>query len=106
MTQHSLSLPTLALATPTLPNPELADPETCWQAVLRRDRTYNGRFWFSVRTTGVYCLPSCAARQPLRRNVAFHASPAAAEAAGFRPCKRCKPRWLMWRATSACRAAH
>jgi AraC family transcriptional regulator, regulatory protein of adaptative response / methylated-DNA-[protein]-cysteine methyltransferase len=90
MTQHSLSLPTLALATPTLPD-TLPDRDTCWQAVLRRDRTYNGRFWFSVKTTGVYCLPSCAARRPLRHNVAFHASPAAAEAAGFRACKRCKP---------------
>jgi AraC family transcriptional regulator, regulatory protein of adaptative response / methylated-DNA-[protein]-cysteine methyltransferase len=90
MTQHSLSLPTLALASPT-PHDALPD-ETCWQAVQRRDRSYNGRFWFSVRTTGVYCLPSCAARPPLRRNVEFHASPEAAEAAGFRPCKRCKPR--------------
>jgi AraC family transcriptional regulator, regulatory protein of adaptative response / methylated-DNA-[protein]-cysteine methyltransferase len=90
MTQHSLSLPTLALTTPTLPD-TLPDEGTCWQAVLRRDRTYNGRFWFSVRTTGVYCLPSCAARRPLRANVAFHASPTAAEAAGFRACKRCKP---------------
>jgi AraC family transcriptional regulator of adaptative response/methylated-DNA-[protein]-cysteine methyltransferase len=87
MTQHPLSLPTLALATHTLP-----DPETCWQALLRRDRALNGRFWFSVRSTGVYCLPSCAARQPLRQNVDFHASPDAAEAAGFRACKRCKPR--------------
>ena len=80
MTQHSLSLPTLALATPILPD-TLPDGETCWQAVQRRDRTYNGRFWFSVRTTGVYCLPSCAARPALRPNVAFHASPDAAEAA-------------------------
>jgi len=87
MTQQTSSFPTLALATPTLP-----DPEACWQAVQRRDRAYNGRFWFSVRTTGVYCLPSCAARPPLRRNVDFHASPAAAETAGFRACKRCKPR--------------
>jgi AraC family transcriptional regulator, regulatory protein of adaptative response / methylated-DNA-[protein]-cysteine methyltransferase len=87
MTQHTLSFPTVALATSLLP-----DPDTCWQAVQRRDRTYNGRFWFSVRSTGVYCLPSCAARPPLRRNVDFHSSPAAAEAAGFRPCKRCKPR--------------
>src|SRR5882762_2125498 len=91
MTQHSLSLPTLALATSTLPD-ALPDEGTCWQAVQRRDRAYNGRFWFSVRTTGVYCLPSCAARPALRRNVAFHASPDAAEAAGFRACKRCKPR--------------
>ena len=90
MTQHALSLPTLALATPTF-RQTFPDQETCWQAVLRRDRTYNGRFWFSVRTTGVYCLPSCAARRPLRANVAFHASPVAAEAAGFRACKRCKP---------------
>ena len=85
--QPTLPLPTVAFATPTIP-----DPDTCWQAVQRRDRGYNGRFWFSVRTTGVYCLPSCAARRPLRRNVAFHASPEAAEAAGFRACKRCKPR--------------
>jgi AraC family transcriptional regulator of adaptative response/methylated-DNA-[protein]-cysteine methyltransferase len=91
MTQHSLSLPTLALATSTLPDTR-PDEGTCWQAVQRRDRAYNGRFWFSVRTTGVYCLPSCAARPALRRNVAFHASPEAAEAAGFRACKRCKPR--------------
>ena len=91
MTQHPLSLPTLALATQTLPA-----PDTCWQALLRRDRAFNGRFWFSVKSTGVYCLPSCAARQPLRQNVDFHASPDAAEAAGFRACKRCKPR--DWRA--------
>ncbi|MCW5733016.1 MAG: bifunctional DNA-binding transcriptional regulator/O6-methylguanine-DNA methyltransferase Ada [Enhydrobacter sp.] len=68
------------------------DPDSCWAAVQQRDRTFNGRFWFSVQSTGVYCLPSCAARPPLRKNVAFHASPEAAEAAGFRPCKRCKPR--------------
>ncbi len=95
MTQHSLVLPTLALASPTLRDTP-PDEAACWQAVQRRDRACNGRFWFSVRTTGVYCLPSCAARPPLRRNVAFHASPDAAEAAGFRACKRCKPR--DWRA--------
>ena len=87
MTQHPVALPTLALATIALP-----DSDTCWQALLRRDRSFNGRFWFSVKSTGVYCLPSCAARTPLRRNVDFHASPEAAEAAGFRACKRCKPR--------------
>ena len=96
MTQHSRSFPAVALATPILPDLGLPDPDTCWQAVQRRDRAYNGRFWFSVKTTGVFCLPSCAARPPLRANVAFHASPEAAEAAGFRPCKRCKPR--DWRA--------
>ena len=89
MTQHTLSFPTVALASPR--RAQLPEADTCWQAVRQRDRTYNGRFWFSVRTTGVYCLPSCAARPALRKNVAFHASPADAEAAGFRPCKRCKP---------------
>ena len=87
MTQHTLSFPTVALATPLIP-----DPDACWHAVQQRDRAYNGRFWFSVKSTGVYCMPSCAARPPLRRNVDFHPSPGAAEAAGFRPCKRCKPR--------------
>lgn len=81
----------MALASPPTPG-MLPDPDTCWAALRQRDRTYNGKFWFSVRSTGVYCLPSCAARPPLRRNVAFHSSPDAAEAAGFRPCKRCKPR--------------
>src|SRR5260370_5751237 len=66
--------------------------DPCGHAVQQRDRASNGGFWFSVKTTGVYCLPSWAARPPLRKNVAFHASPEAAEAAGFRPCKRCKPR--------------
>ncbi|WP_421996037.1 bifunctional DNA-binding transcriptional regulator/O6-methylguanine-DNA methyltransferase Ada [Reyranella sp.] len=91
MTRHALPPPTLSLASPAFPA-RLPDDETCWQAIRRRDRAWNGRFWFSVRTTGVYCLPSCAARPPLRRNVSFHASPEAAEAAGFRACRRCRPR--------------
>jgi AraC family transcriptional regulator of adaptative response/methylated-DNA-[protein]-cysteine methyltransferase len=100
MTQHAFAPLTVALAAPLSPplssSRALPDPDACWQAVQKRDRAHNGRFWFSVRTTGVYCLPSCAARPPLRKNVDFHASPAAAEAAGFRPCKRCKP--LDWQA--------
>src|SRR5262245_28271407 len=62
-----------------------------WEAVRRRDRGADGAFYYAVQTTGVYCRPSCAARLPRRDNVEFHATPAAAEAAGFRPCKRCKP---------------
>ena len=62
-----------------------------WAAVQRRERAADGSFWYSVRSTGVYCRPSCASRGALRANVAFHASPGAAEAAGFRPCLRCKP---------------
>ena len=65
-----------------------------WAAVQRRDRAADGTFYYSVRTTGVYCKPSCGAR-PLRKNVAFHASPAEAEQAGFRPCKRCRPNEAM-----------
>ena len=62
-----------------------------WAAVQRRDQDADGVFYYSVRTTGVYCRPSCAARPALRQNVRFHASCAEAEQAGFRPCLRCKP---------------
>jgi AraC family transcriptional regulator of adaptative response/methylated-DNA-[protein]-cysteine methyltransferase len=68
-----------------------ASEDQRWQAVLRRDRAVDGTFYYSVRTTGVYCRPSCAARLPRRENVRFHDSCAAAERAGFRPCKRCRP---------------
>jgi AraC family transcriptional regulator of adaptative response/methylated-DNA-[protein]-cysteine methyltransferase len=68
-----------------------ATDEARWQAVIDRDRAADDVFFFSVRTTGVYCRPSCGARLPRRENVAFHASPAEAEAAGFRACLRCKP---------------
>ncbi len=79
-------------ATPvTADQPAGLDPEVCWQAVQRRDASFDGRFWYSVCTTGVYCKPSCGARTPLRKNVGLHASRDAAEAAGFRPCQRCKP---------------
>ena len=81
--------------------PRLPDAETCWAALRRRDRAFNGHFYFAVKTTGVYCLPSCGARTPRRGNVSFHASCDAAEAAGFRPCKRCRPReWLIDRGLS------
>jgi AraC family transcriptional regulator of adaptative response/methylated-DNA-[protein]-cysteine methyltransferase len=62
-----------------------------WEAVTRRDRAADGAFFYSVQTTGVYCRPSCASRRARRENVRFHASAAAAERAGFRPCKRCRP---------------
>jgi len=62
-----------------------------WAAVVARDRAADVRFFYSVRTTGVYCRPSCAARLANPKNVSFHASTTDAEAAGFRPCKRCKP---------------
>ncbi|HEY8507521.1 MAG TPA: bifunctional DNA-binding transcriptional regulator/O6-methylguanine-DNA methyltransferase Ada [Steroidobacteraceae bacterium] len=62
-----------------------------WKAVLTRDATQDGKFVYGVMTTGVYCRPSCAARRPLRRNVRFFSTPAEAEQAGLRPCRRCKP---------------
>jgi AraC family transcriptional regulator, regulatory protein of adaptative response / methylated-DNA-[protein]-cysteine methyltransferase len=71
-----------------------SDGEARWDAVRRRDRAADGAFYYSVRTTGVYCRPSCAARLPKRENVAFHLTCAEAEAAGFRPCKRCRPNEL------------
>jgi AraC family transcriptional regulator of adaptative response/methylated-DNA-[protein]-cysteine methyltransferase len=71
--------------------PAFASDDERWEAVARRDRSADGCFYYSVRTTGVYCRPSCASRLALRKNVAFHASREDAQAAGFRPCKRCKP---------------
>ena len=70
----------------------LPDPEAAWAAVAGRDRQADGRFVFAVATTGVYCRPSCPARRPRRENVRFYARPGDAEAAGFRPCRRCRPR--------------
>lgn len=67
----------------------LADPR--WAAVLARDAAADGQFVYSVRTTGVYCRPSCASRAARPENVQFHSTAAAAERAGFRPCKRCRP---------------
>lgn len=67
----------------------VADPR--WAQVAARDAQADGRFFYSVKTTGVYCRPSCAARPARPENVAFHASAADAERAGFRPCKRCRP---------------
>lgn len=72
-------------------NPAFTGDDERWLAVVRRDRSADGSFYYSVRTTGVYCRPSCASRQALRKNVAFHQTCEDAQAAGFRPCKRCKP---------------
>ncbi|HLY44191.1 MAG TPA: bifunctional DNA-binding transcriptional regulator/O6-methylguanine-DNA methyltransferase Ada [Stellaceae bacterium] len=65
--------------------------EQCWAAVIGRDARADGSFVYAVRTTGVYCRPGCGSRPPRRENVSFYAAPVEAEAAGFRPCKRCRP---------------
>jgi len=66
-----------------------ADPR--WARVLARDKSADGRFWYSVATTGVYCRPSCPSRTANPKNVGLHATLAEARATGFRPCKRCNP---------------
>ncbi len=81
-----------------------------WQALVGRDPAADGHFVYSVRTTGVYCRPTCPSRRALRANVRFHDTCEDAEAAGFRPCKRCRPAGASLAArqaaavTAACRA--
>jgi AraC family transcriptional regulator, regulatory protein of adaptative response / methylated-DNA-[protein]-cysteine methyltransferase len=70
---------------------DLIDENSAWAAFSARDRAADGRFVVAVRTTGIYCRPSCPARRPGRENVAFYADGAAAEAAGYRACLRCTP---------------
>ncbi len=67
------------------------DADTAWAAFMRRDRGWDGRIIGAVKTTGIYCKPSCPAKRPKRENVEFYASAEEARAAGFRPCLRCKP---------------
>src|SRR5215813_6590271 len=68
------------------------DHPELWNAVLSRDSSRDGTFVFAVRSTGIYCRPSCPARRPRREQVSFFQLPEAAEKAGFRPCRRCHPR--------------
>ena len=67
------------------------DFDSCYGALTSRDKRFDGRFFTGVLTTGIYCRPICPARTPLRQNVTFFKQAAAAEAAGFRACKRCRP---------------
>jgi AraC family transcriptional regulator of adaptative response/methylated-DNA-[protein]-cysteine methyltransferase len=69
----------------------MLNDDKCWEAVRKRDASQDGRFFFGVVTTGVYCRPSCAARPALRKNVRFYATPADAERDGLRACLRCRP---------------
>ena len=81
----------ISAMTSTIARPRFASEETRWRAVLDRNASADGAFFYAVRTTGVYCRPSCASRRPNRENVAFYETPDAARRAGFRPCKRCHP---------------
>lgn len=66
-------------------------PGKQWQQVLERDAAADGQFVYAVKTTKIYCKPSCPSRRPTRKNVSFFPSPALAEAAGYRACRRCEP---------------
>ena len=77
--------------TPSMDNVSRLDADTAWAAFMRRDRAWDGRIIGAVKTTGIYCKPSCPARRPKRENVEFFATGEEALAAGYRPCMRCKP---------------
>jgi AraC family transcriptional regulator of adaptative response / DNA-3-methyladenine glycosylase II len=81
----------LSVASARMDPMQTLDHETCYRAVKSRDRRFDGVFYCAVRTTGIYCRPSCPARTPAFHNVTFHPSPASAQAAGYRACKRCLP---------------
>ncbi len=87
--------------TQTVPPPPI-DDETAWQQLLRRDPA--GRFFYAVATTGVFCRPDCRSRRPLRANVRFFPTVDAATAAGFRPCKRCRPTTVLGNSLDKIRA--
>src|SRR5438105_3503821 len=70
------------------------EEEERWQAVQARDAGCDGAFVYAVRSTGIYCRPSCPSRRPRREQVAFFALPEAAERAGFRACRRCRPQLI------------
>ena len=80
------------------------DDDACYRAICTRDARFDGRLFGGVKTTGIYCRPTCPARTPKRENVVFFPSAAAAQAAGFRPCLRCRPEMApdlaMWNGTS------
>src|SRR5215469_9675443 len=69
----------------------ILNPDHCYRAVLTRDARFDGRFFVAVRTTHIYCRPICRVKTPMRKNCEFFSYAAAAEVAGYRPCKRCRP---------------
>ncbi|MCG3132601.1 MAG: Bifunctional transcriptional activator/DNA repair enzyme Ada [Phycisphaerae bacterium] len=94
MTPRSDAPRNRARLAPASPRPDAkrySDPESRWQAVCDRDDRADGAFIYAVRTTGVYCRPTCRSRLPLRRNVRFFDAAPDARREGFRPCKRCAP---------------
>ncbi len=74
------------------PKNDILNKDCRWQAIVDRDRQFDGQFYYSVKTTGVYCRPSCGARLAKHENIQFHKTYEEAELAGFRACKRCRPK--------------
>ena len=72
-------------------NPTQAIPDNLWQAIINRQAPSGTPFFYAVKTTGIFCRPTCASRVPRRQNVRIFSTPADALAAGYRPCKRCRP---------------
>lgn len=69
----------------------ILNADQCYEAVRTRDTRFDGRFFVAVKTTRIYCRPICRVKTPMRKNCQFYSHAAAAEVAGFRPCKRCRP---------------
>src|SRR5262245_43421905 len=89
MTAMTIERPRASTSVQTVRN---LNEEACWAAVSERRASARDLFVVGVKTTGIYCRPGCPSRMPKRQNVRFFATPDEAEAAGFRACKRCKPR--------------
>src|SRR5262245_39359064 len=88
MLQHVLNV----RSEPRVPGArQMPEDDACWTAVLARDRRAEGTFFYGVTSTGIFCRPTCPSRRPRRDRVRFFATTAAATAAGFRPCRRCRP---------------
>ena len=73
-------------------SPAIPDKATAWRAVAKRDKNFDGRFVYAVASTRIFCRPSCSSRRPTRSNVEYFGTPADAEKAGYRACKRCEPK--------------
>ncbi len=88
---RSSARPSASRSSPAGARAKQTEGDPRWAAVLARDPRADGTFVYAVETTGVFCRPSCAARRARPENVTFHPDVAAAERAGFRPCRRCRP---------------
>lgn len=101
----SVFTPLPGLGTPTMTGDTELEPDICWQAMRSRDRRFDGRFFVAAVTTGIYCRPICPVPFAKPNNIALFPCAAAAEAAGFRPCRRCRPETSpgtpAWQGTSA-----